>query len=670
VTVLTQSKRFEAALKQLAKVSELDPHSLLATHMKAWVLYHARELGEALEIHENMLRAEPNYPWGLQTYSWVLRRAGRFGEAIAQAEKAVRLTGENPFYLAALASAYAEAGAREKTFEILRRLDEIARTRFVSEYMLALVYCALGDKEKAFENLEKSVAARDGWTNWFGTEPQFDVLRSDPRFEDLLRRSGNISAKSEKEKTEKSIAVLPFKLLGAGENTGEEEYLGVGLADALTTRLSNVRRLSVRPTSSVLAFEKSTVDAFTAGRQLDVDFVLDGSIRRAGSRIRVTVQLLSVAENASRWAENFNELFTDVLELEDTISAAVAESLIPQLTGEERRRLEKRGTNSTDAYEFYMRGRFHWNQFTPDALLKARSAFEKAIEIDPNYALAYVGLADSYIWANIYGLIPAAEALRLAEKAALHAIELDDKLGEAYASLGLTHQNRIYWDKAEQLYRKAFELAPNYVHAHEWWAAQLVGHGRFEEGVREIRIAERVDPLSLRTKILTAWTLYQARHYEEALEVGRQVVDLDKNYPQGYAQLGNNQLQLGQTDEAIANFQKFDRMIPNSALAKYILCHALVAGGREAEARRVLEEIKTLADRTYVKPYFLGMAFAALNERDAAFENFEKAFAENDPWMLWFGTEPMLDRLRDDARLNDLLRRMKLPILSHAKVKK
>jgi eukaryotic-like serine/threonine-protein kinase len=670
VAVLAQSKRFEAALKQVEKVSELDPHSLLATHMRAWVLYHARDFDESLEIHEEMLRAEPNYPWGLQTYSWVLRRAGRFDEAVAQAEKAVRLTGENPFYLAALASAYAEAGEREKAFEILRRLDEIERTRFVSEYMLALVYCALGDKEKAFENLEKSLAARDGWTNWFGTEPQFDILRSDPRFEDLLRRSGNVTAKFGKEKTEKSIAVLPFKLIGAGENTGEEEYLGVGLADALTTRLSNVRRLSVRPTSSVLAFERATIDAFAAGRQLDVDFVLDGSIRRAGSRIRVTVQLLSVAENASRWAETFDERFTDVLELEDTISAAVAESLIPKLTGEERRRLEKRGTNSADAYEFYMRGRFHWNQFTPDAMFKAQSAFEKAIEIDPNYALAHVGLCDSYIWANIYGLIPAAEALRLAEKAALRAIELDDKLGEAYASLGLTHQNRHSWEKAERLYLKALELSPNYVHAHEWWAAQLVGHGRFEEGVREIRIAERLDPLSLRTKILTAWTLYQARHFEAALAVGRQVVDLDESYPQGYAQIANNQLQLGQIEEAIANFRKFDRMIPNSALAKYVLCHALVAGGREREARRILEEIKTLAAEGYVKPFFLGMAFAALDERDAAFENFEKAFAENDPWMLWFGTEPLLDRVRDDARFDDLLRRMRLPILKRARVEK
>ena len=159
---------------------------------------------------------------------------------------------------------------------------------------------------------------------------------------------------------------------------------------------------------------------------------------------------------------------------------------------------------------------------------------------------------------------------------------------------------------------------------------------------------------------MVAWTLYQARLYEEALEVAREIIDLDPNYPQGYSQIGNNLLQMNRADEAVANFQKFNRMIPGSALAKYTLCHALAAGGRESEAREILEEMKALAADSYVKPYFLGMAYAALGERDAAFAEFEKAFNENEPWMLWFGTEPMLDLLRDDSRVEDLLRRMRI----------
>lgn len=461
---------------------------------------------------------------------------------------------------------------------------------------------------------------------------------------------------------QKSIAVLPLKLFGTPTGTGDEEFLGIGLADALVTRLSNLRRLVVRPTSSVLPFGEATTNPFEAGRELDVDYVLDGNIRRAGERIRVSIQLLNVGENRARWAENFNEKFTDVLELEDSISERVVKSLLPQLSGDEEKQMQKRGTNSPDAYESYMRGRFHWNQFTPDALFKARAAFEQSIRLDPNYALPHVGLADFYIWANIYGLISAPKATSLAEAAALRAVELDENSGEAFASLSLIHQNRFDWTKSEQLYQKSLALAPNYVHSHEWWAAQLVGHGKFDEGAREIRIAERLDPLSLRTKTLVAWTLYQAHRFDESLEVARQIVDLDVNYPQGHSQIGNNLLQIGRIEEAVDNFRKFNQMIPNSALAKYTFCHGLAASGKTEEARRVLDEIKTLAANGYVKPYFLGMAHAAVGEHDAAFANFEKAFVENDPWMLWFGTEPMLDRLRGDARFDDLLRRMNLPV--------
>jgi eukaryotic-like serine/threonine-protein kinase len=465
----------------------------------------------------------------------------------------------------------------------------------------------------------------------------------------------------------KSIAVLPFKMFGSvtADDTGSENYLGAGLADALITRLSQINRLSVRPTSSIMRYTDAQSDPLTAGRELGVPFVLDGRIRRAGEQIRVTTQLLDVRNGATVWGEQFDEKFTDVLALEDRISAHVAEALVPHLTGDERLRLAKRNTNNAEAYEAYLRGRYHWNQFTPDSLPKSLAAFQKAVELDPNYALAYVGLADFYIWANIYGLIPSSEAVPLAEAAARRAIELDDQLGEAYATLSLTNQNRRNWAECERLYKRALELAPNYVHVHEWNSAYLVGSGRFEEGVEESKHAERLDPLSLRTKTLTAWTLYQAHRFDEALERGTQIIELDKNYPQGYSQIGLSLLALGYAEDALANFRKFDSMIPPSALAKYQLCFALVALNRHDEARAILEEIKRLAAESYVKPYFLGMAHTALGERDEAFRCFEQSFAEYDPWLLWFGTEPMLDALRDDPRYEDLLRRMTHPLAKH-----
>jgi serine/threonine-protein kinase len=668
-TVLSQRGRFDDALDEINRVIELDPDSILSLHLQAWVLYHARRFAESIAVHRKMLKNEPNYAWGLQTLSWVLRQTGEFAEAVALAEKSVQLTGENPFYLTQLAAAYAAAGEREKAENMLARLAEISRNRFVSEYMLALVYCALGDKDKAFENLEKSLDARDGWLNWLGVDPQFDVLRADARFAALLRRAGNPLAPPEESKSArldtggvKSIAVLPLKLFGTPTGgAGDDEYLGIGLTDALITRLSNVRRFVMRPTSSVLQYTDAGGDPSAAGRKLAVDYVLDGSVRRSGERIRVTVQLFSVAENANVWAESFDEKSSDVLELEDSISEKVAQSLIPQLTGEERRQLEKRGTNNPQAYEAYLRGRFHWNQFTPDALLKALDSFQKAINLDPDYAPAYVGLADFYTWANIYGIMPSPVALEKAEAAARRAIALDDQSGEAYAALGLHMQNRQQWDEAERIYHRGMELNPNYPNLYEWSAASLVGTGRFAEGVAEVARAEQLDPLSLRTKTLVAWTMYQAHYHEESLAKGREIVDLDANYPQGYSQIAINLWALKRYEEAVGFFEKFAAMIPQSALPKYQLCFAYVAVNRRDDARAILREMQALAAETYVKPYFLGMAHAALGERDEAFAYFEKSQAEYDPWLLWFATEPMLDALRDDARYQDLLQRMKLP---------
>jgi eukaryotic-like serine/threonine-protein kinase len=479
------------------------------------------------------------------------------------------------------------------------------------------------------------------------------------------KRKVEIVSAPKKAENKQAIAVLPFKMFAASVEPDSDEFLSIGLADSLVTRLSVIRQIIVRPTSSVLPFGTAAGDPFAAGEKLAVDFVVDGSIRRVGERIRVTVQLLSVAENTMLWAQTFDEKFIDVLTLEDSISERIAKSLLPQLTGEEEKQLQQRGTNSPEAHEAYLRGRYFWNQFTPESFPKALESFQTAVALDPNYALAYVGIADFYIWANIYGLIPSNFAHAEAERAARRAIEMNPLLGEAYASLGLIVQNKQDWAEAEKIKLKAIELAPNYVLAHEWWAAQLVGSGRTSEGVAEILHAERLDPLSLRTKTLTAWTLFQARRFTDALERGRQIVDLDKNYPQGYSQIGLPLLGMKRYDEALPYFEKFEQMLPEFPLAQFQLCFALVATGQREKAQAVLESMKTRAANSYVKPYFMAMAHTALGERDAAFRYFEEALAETDPWLLWFGTDPLMASLHDDPRFLALLERMKNPIAEH-----
>ena len=266
----------------------------------------------------------------------------------------------------------------------------------------------------------------------------------------------------------------------------------------------------MRPTSSITRYNKGPVNPLRAGVELGVDFVLDGRIRRFGHRLRVSLQLLDVLRGTTIWAGQFDEDLTDVLELEDAIAEQVASTLIPHLTGEEKQKLAKRGTNDPEAFEAYLKGRFYWNQFTAQSLPKAIESFQHAIELDPNYALAYVGVADFYLWANIYGLIPVTESYELAGNAARRALDIDKNLGEAYASLGLITHNQSRYAQAEQLYKKAIQLTPNYPLAHEWYSALLISLGRNEEGLAEIRRAEALDPLSLRAKTLVVWSFYQA----------------------------------------------------------------------------------------------------------------------------------------------------------------
>ena len=663
---LAMRGNFEEAFKQINRALELDPLTPYVWQTYNWTLFHAGRINEAIAGARRMMAKEPNYALSHFFLSSVLWHDRQYAEAIRTAERGIELLGRIPYTLCWLASACAAAGEREKALALIDEIERMSTSKYVSPYLTAMIYANLGDAEKAFEYLEKALEIRDGRLAWLAIDPQFDSVRGDARFDEVLRRTNNpfYAAQAKIQPAQPVIAVLPLKSISySHERQTGDQFLGVGLADALITRLTNIKRIIVRPTSSVLRYADETTDPFEAGRELNVEFVLDGNFRRVGERVRVSMQLLNVRENTSRWAQTFDENFTDVLELEDSISEKVSQSLVSSLTGEEQKQLAKRGTNNVEAYKAYMRGRYFWNQFTPESLPKSLEAFQKAVALDPNYALAYVGIADFYNWACIYGMIPPAECYPKLEENLRRALEIDDQLGEAYAELGLTDSNRWDFPEAEKNHRRAIELSPNYPLAHEWLSALLVSTGRFEEGLREIRLAEQLDPLSLRAKTLTAWTLYQMRQFEEALEKSQEIIELDKHYPQGYLQAGNALVELGRADEAAELCQKAVELMPDSALAIYDLCFALAAAGEREEAGKHLNQLQNTAAKTYVKPYFLAMAYLALGQTNAAFEQFEIAFAEKDMWLIWFGTEPKLDAIRHDARYLQLFRQTNNPIL-------
>lgn len=664
----TTTGRFAEGIAAVRRAEDMDPASHRMVLMTSWTYYQSRRFDDSIGRAEKVLEMEEFFPQGYLHLGNSLEQAGRAEEAVTVLQKcAEMMPGAMTDYM--LCFALRDAGQPDEARQVRDELIARSETEYVMPYFRAMANVAVGDLDEAFVWFEKSLANHDEWMIWFGTDPKLDVIRSDPRYEDLLRRTNNPMSDRTGAQTEpitakvsKSIAVLPFKVFsgGSGGESGDE-YLGVGLADSLISRFSNVRRFVVRPTSSVLRFGEDS-DSFVAGRELGVDFVVDGSIRRAGDRVRVTVQLLAVADNATRWARSFDESVADVLALEDSISEQVTEALVPHLTGEDRIRLSKRGTENPKAYQAYIRGRYFWNKLTGDSLNKAHDSFQLAIQLDPRYALAYVGLADFYNWAGIFGVMPAIDSIPRAEEAACTALEIDPELGEAYAALGLVEDERFEWAKSEDYYRRALSLNPNDSYAHEWLSAVLVGTGRIEEGLKHIHRAEELTPLSPRAMTMTAWSLYQTRDYAGSAEKARQMIELAPNYPQGYLQLGNALDQMGRAEEAVEANQRGVEMMPRLGMAQYQLCFSYMRVGQPEKARAIRDELTELAAKQYIKPYFLGMCDLALGELDTAFEYLEQALAEFDPFYNWLGTEPRLDPIRSDPRFIKIFRATKNPM--------
>jgi eukaryotic-like serine/threonine-protein kinase len=468
---------------------------------------------------------------------------------------------------------------------------------------------------------------------------------------------------------EKTLAVLPLKLLSPADNDTGEAFLGVGLADALITRLSNVRRLAVRPTSAVLRYANWEGDPLGVGQELGVQFVLDGRIRRAGERIRVTVQLLDVREGASVWAGQFDETFTDVLSLEDDMSERVAEALIPRLSGDERQQLAKRGTDNPEAFEAYLRGRYHWNTFTVEGFAEALVCYQRAVALAPDYALAYAGIADYYNWLGIYAVLPFADTSAAAKEAALKAVALDDNLAEAYAALGFaTLMHDFDWESCGRHLRRAVELNPNYVTGRLWYSYFLGMSNRFDEALTQVRRALELDPLTPIVPQTLGWLYYYSRRYDEALAHTRQLAAREPNYGLTHIFLSMVLWRTGRHDEAVATAKKAVQLLGRSPYTLAFLASACAAAGRAEEARALLEEIDGQRPARYVSPYLLAMVYSNLGERARALAELESAVEIRDGRLVWLGVDPQFDTLRGEPRFAALLRETRSPLAGRGAV--
>src|SRR5437764_10610024 len=464
-----------------------------------------------------------------------------------------------------------------------------------------------------------------------------------------------------------SIAVLPFKILEtrSAEDTGDE-FLGVGLTDALVTRLSSLRRFTLRPTSSVMRYGDKESDPIVAGRELGVSFVLDGRIRRFGNSIRVNAQLLDVREGTTVWAGQFDEEFTDVLRLEDTISAQVAEALVPQLTGDERRRLAKRGTDNSEAFESYLRGRYHWSTFTEEGFARALTCYHQAIALDPGYALAYAGIADYYNFLGVYGVLPFVECSAAAKEAATKAVALDGALAEAYSALGfavLCHD--FDWKTAETYHLRAIELNPNYATARQWYSFHLQMEGRHDEAIREARRALELDPFSLSVQQTMGWCYYMARRADDSLAAYRKLLAAEPRFAYGHITYSYALRQAGRQDDAIEAARRgVGYGSDDSQFFLAALGEAYAASGRDEEAKEVLCRLGEMASRRCVSPYHLALIHCHLGHKELALALLNDAYALRGGWLGCLGVGPPLDTLRSDPRFVELLRLTNNPLAS------
>ncbi len=456
----------------------------------------------------------------------------------------------------------------------------------------------------------------------------------------------------------KSLAVLPFKFLNlgpAGDDT-DDRFLGVGLADALITRLSKVRRFVVRPTSSILSFEEDVIDPIRAGRELSVDYILDGNIKKAGDRLRVTIQLLSVSDNAAVWATSIDETLSDVLTLEDTLSNKVIEVLLPQLTGGELQEFAKRGTEIPEAFEHYLRGRYHFNTFTEEGFAKAFVSFHSAIAADPNYAHAYAGLADYYNWLGILGVLPPQECFQPAIEAATKAIEIDDDLSEGHASLGFSlHAGNWEWSKAEHHLRRAMELNPSNSNAYVWYSIVLFTEGRFDEGLDFARRGAEIDPLTPFNHHNVGWGLYYARRFDEAAERYRRVVADFPTYSFGYYGLSKIHRIVGDTKLAIAENDRANELMGGSVFSLLSEAECYAADGQTDVAKEKIAALEKMSLERYVSPYQLALAYRYLGDHEKALDALESAVEIKEAWLNWLGVEPAFDPIRAEKRFDDVL---------------
>jgi serine/threonine-protein kinase len=457
----------------------------------------------------------------------------------------------------------------------------------------------------------------------------------------------------------KSIAVLPFKPLVAGNR---DEALELGMADTLIARLSNLKSLNVRPVSAIRKYMDLNQDAVAAGREQQVDAVLDGSIQKSENKIRVTVRLVRIADNQTLWTDQFDAQSADIFTVQDSISQRVANALAVRLSEEEKGRLARRQTENAEAYRLYLLGRYQLNKWTDDGFRRALDHFEQATKLDPNYALAHAGVAEVYNSLGDFDVVAPGEAFPKAKQAAMRALELDVHLPEAHVSLATVRFLYDWdWAGAEEQYKQAIALNPGLPDAHQQYGYFLAFQSRFDEASREMQQAHDLDPVTLARMAGVGEVLHLSRRSDEAIAAFQKTLDQDANFGFGYWALGRAYLEKGMYSQAIEALRKSIPLSGDSPDEPAELARAYALSGRKREALAILDELKLRSKKKkYISASLFAGIYGALGEKDQAFALLNQAYEDRDFFLVALKVEPSFDPLRSDPRFSALVKRVGL----------
>lgn len=454
------------------------------------------------------------------------------------------------------------------------------------------------------------------------------------------------------------LAVLPFDNLSGNP---EQEYFSDGLTEEMIARVAQVNPtgLGVIARTSIMLYKRADRNVTQIGQELGLEYVLEGSVRRDGDRVRIAVQLIQVRDQTHLWANTFDREATGLLAIQEEIAEQVAQALQRRLLPVRRTTQPRQLNPSPAAHEAYLQGRHYWNKRTPEDVQKGNLYFEEAIRLAPNYARAYAGLADCYNLLASYGVLTPKQAIPRAKAAAARALELEPTLAEAHASLGFARFGYDWdWSGAEQSFLRTLDLDPNYATAHQWYALYLSAMGRADEAIAATQQALHLDPLAPIIAMGLGSRYFHARRYDEAIAQFQRALDLDPGFALAYHNLGRALLMKKQFDEAIQALETAAQLSHHQPARKAALAYAYARAGRRGDAAAVLAALQRESARTPVPAFPMALLALSLGETDQALAFLERVYEERHSDITLLKVEPMLDPLRDDARFQDLMHRV------------